>query len=446
MKDIQDLKETAPGIYEIHEASNEADTYVLDGGAVVNFNGKAPSGETVKISPLQIGKRKTTVASWGVNNNAPTEREALVMDNHIMPELLQAKRNFLIGQEAILYKQKIVEGKIVKEYIPMTEAVRDFLEDNDFGSSIRRQAKDIIMNSQNTMEYIRNGNGGIASMKYISAKTIRAEALRNGRISNWFISDDWTNTRKEVKTVVNYRKGVIQPKFIKRWCDEMFGGPYYYMSAFWGSRAWIQLANVIPIFHTSNLKNGYSIRYHIEFPRGYFLKLKPGYSFDSLTEDEQTEALSDANKRKLAFLTKFNDTLKGIHGAGRAIHSTYAIDRLKGVALPGIKITPISTDLKDEALLKLFDKSNDASVSGAGILPSLSGIANAGALSSGSDIRNAHAFYIATKTPEQRRILYAPWIFGLRENKLIDKDTRMGSLDEIIVTTDKDKSGTSQRD
>jgi hypothetical protein len=217
------------------------------------------------------------------------------------------------------------------------------------------------------------------------------------------------------------------------------------MPSWYGSKSWIKLANIIPLFHLSNLKNGYTIRYHIEFPRGYFLKLKPGQLLASMTDEDRTKALDDAKARKLKFLKDFNDTLKGTNNAGRAVHSTYSIDKMKGVALPGIKINPIQTDLKDEALLKLFDKSNEAVISAAGILPSLSGISTSGKLSSGSDIRNALAFYLSSKTPEQRRIMYAPWVYALRRNGLIDRDVRMGSLDELIVTTDKNKSGKEQK-
>ncbi len=436
MNKITDLKEIKKGIYEVQ---NDAGGYYLNSGAIATEFNQPTDESDVQI----ITKDSYKVASWGKNNNLPSEREALVMKNHIMPALLEGKRDLLIGQKAILYKERYEGNKVIKEYQPMTDAVIDFLEENDFGKSIRLQAKDIILNAQNTHEYVKNSNG-IASMKYIEARNIRAEETKNGAIKNWLIAENWKNP-KNINAVQNFDKNKDQDKFIRRFCNEFLGGPYYYMPAWYGARMWILLTNIIPIFHFFNVKNGYTIRFHIEFPRGYFLKLKPTQNFAMLTEKDQKKALSDARRRKMKFLKEFNDTLKSEQNAGRAIHSTYTIDRMKGLALPGIKITPIDVNLKDEALLRLFDKGNDASIGAAGILPSLSGIAQSGKLSSGSDIKNALAFYLSTKTPEPRRVMYSPWVFALRKNNLIDRQTLMGSLDEIIVTTDKEKSGKEQR-
>ncbi len=126
------------------------------------------------------------------------------------------------------------------------------------------------------------------------------------------------------------------------------------------------------------------------------------------TQEGQKAQKAATNKAKQELLDTINTWLAGNKNAGRSFHSSYRVHGPSGKEFGGIKITPIKYDMKDEALIRLFDKSNEANMSSQGVHPTLANIQTQGKLSSGSEIRNAFLMYVAIKTPVPRRILLKP--------------------------------------
>jgi hypothetical protein len=123
------------------------------------------------------------------------------------------------------------------------------------------------------------------------------------------------------------------------------------------------------------------------------------------TADGRKSAADKERSAKETFLKTLNSFLAGEEQAGRALVTDYEINKQLGKEFPGIKVTALNPDLKDEALLKLFDKSNEANMSGSGVHPTLAAIQTQGKLSSGSEILNAFNMYVAIKTPVARELI-----------------------------------------
>lgn len=444
------------------EASNGV-WFLTDSDTIVTFgnNSNMPiSAISAPVATITTENNSTLkYMKWGANNDEPDVREALIENNNILPSLLESKVYMLLGSRMILYKWVAVEDKatggvkMVQQEIPFTRKVKQWIKDFKIHDLRHDAARDLIFHSQFFIEFTKKLKGELANAEIFRAKQVRPAEIDNAgevgrmRINNWLVCGDWKHARKHgvlsVRSYQGLKKESKAKKYLRRYANRLLGGPYFYAPTWWGSRLWVQLANCIPEFHLRNLENGYTIRYHVKFPKDYF------YSNDvkhgTPTDAEKEKAHVDAETRKKAFMQKLNNHLAGIKNTGRAFFSTYDVQKAVGKEFPGVIIEPISADLKDEALLKLFDKSNEAIVSGLGILPSVSGVNTPGKLSSGSDIRNAFAFYLISKTPEQRRILNSA-INDIAEmcgifNEPGLEDAEFGSSDMIITTTDKNPSG-----
>jgi hypothetical protein len=135
-----------------------------------------------------------------------------------------------------------------------------------------------------------------------------------------------------------------------------------------------------------------------------------------------------------------NTFLAGIANAGRTLFTKYELDKSLGKEYPGIKIMPLSYDMKDEALLKLFERSNTANTSAQGLHPSLAGIETAGKLSSGTEIRNAFLIWLIINAPLPRRNILSPLELVKRENNW-PRDIYFGIRDYEMTTLSNDASG-----
>ncbi len=427
-------------------------------GAVVTLSeGKREDfgDEIHDIKTVTVGDESVQFASWGRQNDLPVIRQKLAMENGIASQLLETKRNLLLGNGLMLYKERFEQTKdgtrrIVDE-CPIPPIMSDWTEANEADEVNRTAARELILQGQYFIEHLHNLGGDCESVEQFECRFVRAEKLSQAaeksprsRIKNWLLAGDWSKRAKDIESVQNYNRRAKkkQTKYIRRFGDNMWGSLYYFSPTWWASRQWVRLANIIPKFHLKNIQNGYLIRYHVEFPKDYFIESKKPYA--QLTPKEREEVKTKADERRTAFMRKINSILVGVENVGRTLFTSYEINRQLGKEFPGVKVTPITVDLKDKALLELFDKSNQATISSQGILPALSGIETQGKLSSGSEIRNALAFYLATKTPEPRRVLFA-WLNAIgKTNGWFTgqyQGCQFGARDVIITTTDKEKKG-----
>lgn len=393
-------------------------------------------------------KGEHTIRFWGKNNDHPQWIEKLVLQNNIVPTLLQTKRDLVAGSGFFAYKEVFVAdgGQKNIQEVEIPADAQKFFTDSFIDKYRLAAAGELIKHGNIFTEFVRDKGGKIHSISLKECKYVRlGEQNKEGKVTKAYISGDWP-TRDKKDGLTEYDKSINQvelyggedkkqKKFLLHTGDTLFNDGYYNVPVWYGSRSWIELANSIVKFHQSNIKHGYVIRFHIQIPKDYFYE-------QPITgaAEELIKARDNAIEKKNTFINKLNDLLAGQEQAGRSIVTEFDFDVALKTEYPGIKITPINIDLKDEALLTLFEKTNTANISAQGIHPTLANIETQGKLSSGSEIRNAYLMYLAIKTPTPRAILLEAINLVKRINRW-PEEVHFGFRDIEITTLDEDKSG-----
>lgn len=403
--------------------------------------------DLTEVKEVRMIGKKGSVAYWGKQNDLPQRREDLIQDNNIVGQLIRTNRDILIGGGIKYFKKEIQEGEeVLKSIIPNSE-VLEFMDHIDSDDVNECAAGEYCKHGNIFFEVILDQKKSKISNIYPKrCVNIRAAKQNSkGQVKSYFLSGNWKNSTSRTAKLKTVELPAFDPdnplkyaKSIFHTGDKLFFDGYYYSPAWWGGKNWIIAANKIPEFHFKNLDNGYLIRYHIQIPKNHFLDKM---SYDAADEDKREQVLAEAESTEKAFITQMNNFLAGTKGAGRAVYTKYFSDLEK--AHPGIKIEAIKTDMKDEALLKLYEKSNDANISAQGIHPVLASIQTQGKLSSGSDIRNALLLHLATKTPVPRKALLRIFNIIKKVNKW-DQDLVFGFKDNLITKLDEEKSGQKQ--
>ena len=410
----------------------------------------SPIGKPMAIPGMSDAKERAM--SWGFDDMLPNFREQLVSENDIVPSLLATKRDILVGGGIMAYTKEYVETaqgrKEVRHEVAIPDVVQAFFEKIDIDEYLETTARNYVMHSIMPVEIIaKKDRQSIASIKALECRHIRsAEMDEEGKIPAWYWSGSWGHRRTEGRgEVKSYRIPIfdrtedrLAPKSIIVMMDRLLCLDEYYPTPYWwGSEEWIRLANCIPEFHLAMLKNGYSFRVHVQVPKDYFYDNTPLDLDNNVNEASRRTAETAA---KLVFVDRLNQVLQGHTKAGKLIITEYEVDKALGKEYPGIKITPISLDLKDEAMLKLFDASNTANMSAQGVAPALANIQMPGKLGSGSEIRNALAMHIILKTPGPRRRMFSPIHLAKRLNGW-PADVYYDIRDTLVTNLDEDKSG-----
>jgi hypothetical protein len=430
--------------------------YSSETGAIFTFSSELPDFDAGEIKNVAIpgATGQVKIMFWGKNNSEPQLREELVCNNNIIPALIAKKRDILVGNGIYLYKESIVDGKKGINEVEMPSEIKDFLEKIDIEHYLMDAASELMKHQNLFVEYIRDkagmtadGKGSIASFKVQECKYIRAEKKdKAGMINNWYWSGHWGCKKKDdtfkIEAIPNFVKDAKQAKFIIRYGDKIFNNGYYYIPSWWAGRQWINLSNQIPIFHNSNLNSGYNIRWHIEVPDKYFLDFEK-YN-NCTTVEERTACFSEEQKAEKDFIDTVNKFLAGPENSGRALFTKYELNTALGKDFPGIKITALNYDMKDDSLLTLFEKSNTANISAQGIHPTLAGVETQGKLSSGTEIRNAFLMYLIINTPLPRKMMLKPLEFVQKANGW-DPEIKFGFRDFEMSKLADEKSGIAQR-
>lgn len=438
-------------IKKVSENISEVISFETGAAALVQFSTRREnySNDIQKIS-YKGSKQGISIRFWGKDNNLPHYREQLVSDNNIVGPLAQTKRDLTYGTGLFAYKKKFVSdgGQTNIEEVRMPADAKDFFDRNNIDDYILDALKSFYLHANIFTEFTRTREGKIDRIVNHDCKYVRlGEQNSVGKILTAYISGSWavkelakdgpTEYDREIFDVPLYNPEAKkdQPQFLLHTGDRFLNDGYYNSPAWFGSREWIELANAVPAWHISNINNGYTIRFHIQVPSGYF---------DVRPDSDTPQALEHAKKatadKKQQFTNDVNKLLKGVDGTGRALFSTYETTGVLGKKWPGIIIEPINVDIKDKAMLELFEKTNTANISSQGIHPVLANIETAGKLSSGSEIRNAYIMYLAIKTPIPRMIVLKA-INLVKKINGWDEDIHFGFGDTEITTLDDNPTG-----
>lgn len=383
------------------------------------------------------------IKKWGSKNTLPNEREELLMENNLIGAIISAKTDILLGQGLYAYKEHYDKGERVRIPVEMPADWSDTFEKLDIYKYLESAIFNLYKHGNILPEFIENRGGRVIALQNIECKYFRALEKVKGQILRYAIVADWKEPINQdtnpISYVDAYDPNRMQFKYVMHHGDRCFHDGYYYHPSYWGGKHWIEVSNSIPIFHKHNIDNGYMIRFHITYPHDMFLNAE---EFKRVQDDpDAAQACRDKEaSAKQAFIEKINEFLAGAKNAGRAIFTPEFFDPITKM-YHGIKINPIEIDLKDEALIKLYEASNQANIAGQALHPTLANIESQGKLSSGSEIRNAFLFYLLTKTYRPRSIVLKALEHVRKRNNLSRSDLKLGFEDLNISKLSDDKSG-----
>lgn len=447
------------------QRESESLVFNLEKGVVVEFSSM----------PGDIGKEDTKINSingtisimaWGEKNTLPIDREMMLMDNHIMPEMLSTKRSIIIGQGIKPFIVEVDEesGEEVIKHAKMPVEAARFFESCEFDTKyLEEAANQLILHANIPVGMMLSNDGSqIASMMSYKCRDIRAETRKFGEPVNQYWFGDYSEVSKGKSGRTAHKKYTSLPvapplklkdkKTLKRGevmyfvSDKMLFDGYYGHPTWWGGREWMQLSNVIAKFHLANIRNGYVLRYHIQVPKEAFLdKLKYYNALDADDNETVAKCLSDEKTEKQRFIDNLNSFLSGEENVGRAL-VTFFESTEEGKKIEGVKIEPLKVDLKDDSMLKLFDAANRANTNSAGLPLTLAGIETNGKWSSGTEMRNALEYFVKIKAPIHRKKLLEAWNYVWRYNGWDKKhpEIKWWFGDIVLAKLDDDKSGTKE--
>jgi len=397
------------------------------------------------------GTRK--IKAWGEVNRLPIEREMLLMDNNIMLELLATIRSIVLGSGIKMFeKSKDKDGKSTLKVVDFPEEIQAFMDNSDFPTKYEEEGiNQLLIHANIPVSFITSNDGTmINSMMSYKCRDIRAEMKQKfGENINGFYWGDYSEKNKK-SLIYKYIKSmpplrdISQKKFrgegILWVSDNMIHDGYYAHPRWWGAKEWILLANKIPVFHLNNIANGYLVRYHVEIPNDSFLDQE---AFDAATtEEEINKCKADQKRARQEFMDAIDKFLAGEENVGKALYTFFKTDET-GKKLDGVTINSVPVDLKDESLIKLYEKAIQSLHTASGLHPTLANVEQSGKLSSGSEMKAALNTWIQIKAPIFRKKLLEPLKYLLKYNGWDVKYPNLiwGFEDIVLVNMDDEKKG-----
>jgi hypothetical protein len=402
-----------------------------------------------KAAKASTGGNAYEIFTWGSKNDLPTFRETMIMDNNIIGEMINTKRSIILGQGLMVYKEIYKDGTKIIEPVEMPAEIADWMEEAEIFDKYLEPAANELFLHANIFASLLPQNGKIAKMMVYKCRYTRAHIRQVNKPIPSYIIGNWDKRQKPTDHIIQAKITAIpndRAEFIIHTGDKLFHDGYYCHPSYWGGQEWIDLSNQIPKFHKANIANGYSPRFHVQIPRAAFLDQN---AYLAARADNNKVAvqkcIDDEQSKKQSFINSMNQLLAGKENSGRAIYSYFELNE-EGKKMDGVTIEPIKFDMQDEALLKLFEKSNQANISAQGIHPTLANIESQGKLSSGSEMRNAFEFYVKIKSRLPREIILKPlrhvWkVNGWRERY---RDLHLGFEDIVLTSLDDNKSGSEK--
>lgn len=394
---------------------NEAGTvaYVKDGSALfsLGFDKKTrPSSPVIKESVSNV------YAPWGDDNLFPQNVIADVEKNSIIGSALkfQAETAYSGG---LIYG--IVDGydndgnEIFKpiidpaiEYFLKTSNIRRYLIEafNDFYYFINCFPELVLSKDRKQIVAISEVDAAYCRWQKQNPKT--------GLIEYCYINANWENPGDEKDWI---KVPVIDPYFdpVEALRADTKGYKYiypvsfptpgktYYQLAHWNAirkSGWLDVAQAIPIFKKSLLKNQLTIKYHIKVPSFYWTdKYK---DWEKKTDEKRQEIMKQE-------ITAFNEFLKGGERAGMSIMTTFKFNEQTKIQYPGWIIEPIDDKLKDGAYIEDSQEASSHILFALGIDNTLigSGPGKSMGAGSGSDKREAYNLYVTRVKVHQDLVL-----------------------------------------
>lgn len=389
-------------------------------------------------------------AEWGNDNLWPTRIRRQNEESTTSYPLMFKQIAMLLGSGVEFYREKIVDGEIVKEYFE-DEAIQSFIDNNGWDRIGLERGMDYKFFGNTFCELIfSKDTSKITNTYHQEAEFCRlaVQDSKTKKIPIVGICTDWGNPTEVAKvTFLNKRdyspdkiqetiKGQKEKKCIMQSTFPAPGRSYYAVPPHIGIHrkdGWLKYANSIPGLLNRMISNNVTLKYHIEIPDDYFAKTISNWK--NLPEAEQEKTIRD----RITELDNFLSTQENAYGS---FVSFFGIDKTTKKEIPGWRLTPITDKIKKDDFIPVAQEADQQIVRALGIDPSIAGLQPQGGkmgAGSGSDKRVAYNSALFMSETEINIIL-EPLYLVKKYNKW-PSDVKFGFKHNYHTTLDDEPTG-----
>lgn len=338
---------------------------------------------------------------WGPSDNFPNLMRQLSDSNNMLPSLFATIRDMIYGQRPG-YVQVTIENnqEVIKPYYD--QKLQEWEEETDLVNYEIEAINQLIDNANIFTRFELDVATGMPLISISDSYKTRIgfpSSLVNGIEEyhiNPYFGDYSIFSHKDTSFVKKFNKKTFGLDLVQIHHAKIRipGNPYYSYPTWWAAADWIELANLIPRFHISGIKNGYNIKYLIKIPKDYF-DSTPGQP--KISEAEQQQKWG-------AFESRIREMLSGENQVNKAMFVKY-LRGVDGKMLDNIDVVPLKNEMSDDAYGKILEMANLGITNAASVIATLAGSNPGKGNDSGSQIRVMADYQSHFRTPIPRTIV-----------------------------------------
>ncbi|GAB3753944.1 hypothetical protein [Spirosoma pomorum] len=342
---------------------------------------------------------------WGNADNQPNTMGVLIQKNNQVRPLLESNRDMIYGTGISFVKRIYEEGKVRLE--PYSDSKLDeWALKTRLPLYIIAAINERLTNANHftRIEFSLDGLPTLDIMDCYSSRIDQASTKFDRKyLYNPYFGDFSYYRPKDSEPIAgfNFANPTANIVSVLHSREHMSGQAHYAFPSWWGAADWIELANLIPLFHKSGITNGYNIKYLVKVPRDYFD-----------TEGGKSVPVDKIRQR----WSEFSDNLSQWMSGTKNVNKTLILKFLRneeGKAQDAIDVVPLKNEMSDDAYAKVWEMANVSIANAAGILPTLAGVNPGKGNDSGSQIRVMAEFQQHFRTPVHHQILLEPIRYAL---------------------------------
>ncbi|WP_375445758.1 hypothetical protein [uncultured Fibrella sp.] len=343
---------------------------------------------------------------WGNADNQPNTMGVLIQKNNQIRPLLESNRDMIYGTGISFNKRVYADGGVKLE--PYVDAR---LDDWAFDTRLAHYAVAAINerltngNHFTRFEFRLDGTPMLDVLDcYSSRISLKSTRANPAYFYNPYFGDSGYYKSRESEPIAGFNRADPTANVVSllHSREHLSGNPHYAFPSWWGAAEWIELANLIPVFHKSGITNGYNIKYLIKIPKDYFD-----------TEGGKPVPVDKVRQKWSEFSDNLSNWLAGTKNVNKSLILKYLRGE-DGKPLDSIEVVPLKNEMSDDAYAKVWEMANVSIANAAGILPTLAGVNPGKGNDSGSQIRVMADFQMHFRTPVHHVILLEPVLLALR--------------------------------
>lgn len=325
--------------------------------------------------------RDTDHVKWGPADNMPNVMRKLLNNNNMIQSQLTTWRDMIWGAGPRFYT-KVIEDNIAVGKPIHIPALEEWATETDLEfyeiAAINQFVDNANIFTRVEWDFL-TGRPKLEVSDSFSTRIIRTKP-GNAKMfgTNPYFGEMQIFNTKETEFLQAFNAREIDTDLVQILHQKVPipGQPFYSFPTWWTAADWVELANLIPKFHISGIKNGYNIKYLIRMPKDYFSSNAGGKKLSDEEEKAAWEGMEAGVRGMLSGEDNVNKSMfiKYLRGGD-------------GKMLDNIDIIPLKNEMSDNAYAVILEMTNLSITNSMSLMPTLSGTNPGKGNDSGSQVR-----------------------------------------------------------